>query len=204
MFSHIGKKIKILACVLTCVGVAASILGGIWLGTNENNEKLTSLGVVVAIAGSLLSWISSFLLYGFGSLVDNAERTTTLLYQISNDLHTISSTDIPRVVEDLEYISNSKNLQHIKQKKTPSPLPFESASYTDAMSKQKQKPITFLDKIQYALSFQTDDDCKSYIEKIYPELSQKEQELISPFFSLSPRLFRQELNELEMTLLLYQ
>ena len=79
MYSNIGKKIQKLAMVCAILGMIASIaIGGSliemadggWLGTNET---MIVIGVVVIVLGSILSWVLSFVLYGFGRLVENSD-----------------------------------------------------------------------------------------------------------------------------------
>lgn len=70
MFDNVGSKIKGLASFFCWGGIIASIIGGIILiGLDED---LIFVGIAVIVIGSLLSWISSFVLYGFGELVANS------------------------------------------------------------------------------------------------------------------------------------
>lgn len=70
MFDNVGSKIKALASFFCWGGIIASIIGGIILiGLDED---LIFAGIAVIVIGSLLSWVSSFVLYGFGELVVNS------------------------------------------------------------------------------------------------------------------------------------
>lgn len=70
MFDNVGSKIKGLASFFCWGGIIASIIGGIILiGLDED---LIFAGIAVIVIGSLLSWVSSFVLYGFGELVANS------------------------------------------------------------------------------------------------------------------------------------
>ncbi len=82
MFDNIGKKIKILAVVITWIGIAICVFIGIGLFSLHNNTA----GVAVILAGSLLSWLLSFVLYGFGEIVDTALwlRKNGLNYDLAN------------------------------------------------------------------------------------------------------------------------
>lgn len=77
MFNDIGKKIKKLAELVCGSGIILSIIAG--LATIILNEDLTLLGILVIIAGSLLSWIGSFFTYGFGELIDKAQEIANCL-----------------------------------------------------------------------------------------------------------------------------
>ena len=65
MFHNIGKKIQILAILCTILGCLISVAGAIacWC------LKLIWEGFLVLIGGCLLSWVGSFILYGFGELI---------------------------------------------------------------------------------------------------------------------------------------
>lgn len=79
MFNDIGNKIKKLASVVAWMGIIASIIIGIVLMVTD--EELILLGLIIAIAGSISSWVGSFVLFGFGELVDNS----TIIVQKLND-----------------------------------------------------------------------------------------------------------------------
>ena len=70
MFDNIGGKIKTLASVITWLGIVGSVIIGIILMATA--EELIFAGIIIAIVGSISSWIGSFLLYGFGELVENS------------------------------------------------------------------------------------------------------------------------------------
>lgn len=75
MFDNVGSKIKALASFFCWGGIIASVIGGIIIGgiiVITLDEDLVWAGLAVIIIGSLLSWVSSFVLYGFGELVVNS------------------------------------------------------------------------------------------------------------------------------------
>ncbi|MBQ8323707.1 MAG: hypothetical protein IJX82_00970 [Clostridia bacterium] len=70
MYDNIGGKIKSLAKTLSILGaIATAILAIVLLCLDD---KLLPFGVILLFFGPLFSWISSWLLYGFGELVENA------------------------------------------------------------------------------------------------------------------------------------
>lgn len=90
MFKNIGKKIKVFAKVICWLGIIFSVISGIILivaGVNNDDIRtiingtvqymdstmLIVLGVVVLILGPIVSWIGSFMTYGFGEIVDNTQ-----------------------------------------------------------------------------------------------------------------------------------
>lgn len=66
MFDNIGGKIKGLASILTWIGIVASVIIGIIFIADGDGG-----GILIMILGSLTSWLSSLLLYGFGELIEN-------------------------------------------------------------------------------------------------------------------------------------
>ncbi len=70
MFDNIGGKIKTLAKIFCWIGIVFSVIFGIFLIIGE--QVIIGLGLL--FGGSILSWISSFVLYGFGELIDNSEK----------------------------------------------------------------------------------------------------------------------------------
>ena len=76
MFSNIGGKIKKLAVVLCILGMVASVVCAVFCFVNSSRQQdLTLTGVLILVAGCLISWIGSFFTYGFGELI---ERTVSI------------------------------------------------------------------------------------------------------------------------------
>lgn len=71
MFDNIGGKIKGLAMMFCWIGILSCIFVGIAIILID--ENLVPVGLIVALAGSFFSWTGSFLLYGFGQLVENSD-----------------------------------------------------------------------------------------------------------------------------------
>lgn len=80
MFSNIGKKIKITAKVFCWIGIIISVAGGVGMIVAGFSGMWTYAGSIVtilggigtALLGSLLSWVGSFFMVGFGELVENS------------------------------------------------------------------------------------------------------------------------------------
>lgn len=90
MFKNIGKKIKIFAKVICWIGIILSLLAGIIFivagvsgetiqakvnGTTQyiDSSVLIVVGIIFVILGPIFSWIGSFMVYGFGEIVDNTQ-----------------------------------------------------------------------------------------------------------------------------------
>ena len=97
MFKNIGKKIKLFAVVSFYISLAIFL----WLGIYIMLEyKMYVVGIITIILGALASWISQFLLYGFGELVDKtteiANNSTIQLIETAN-LTTSASDNLKKI-----------------------------------------------------------------------------------------------------------
>ncbi|MBR3816883.1 MAG: hypothetical protein IKJ27_09180 [Clostridia bacterium] len=74
MFNNISEKIKTLANVMCWIDIIVSVIISIFI-------IFINLwaGLICLILGPLVSWIGSFVLYGFGTLIENSEKTTAYL-----------------------------------------------------------------------------------------------------------------------------
>ena len=88
MYKNIGKKIKAFAVIVTVILMLASVVGGLILIVQgidivdyheETGLSLILFGIASIIVGCLVAWISSFVLYGYGQLVDNTDKMVKLL-----------------------------------------------------------------------------------------------------------------------------
>lgn len=68
MFGNIGGKIKGLTKIICWIEIIICVIVGIAFMVNGG----PGYGVVIIIVGSLLAWVGSFVLYGFGELVENS------------------------------------------------------------------------------------------------------------------------------------
>jgi hypothetical protein len=71
MFDNIGEKIKMLAKVVCWIGIVASIIIGVVAAIGAGDIGIV-ICLLIVILGGLLSWVGSFVLYGFGELVQNS------------------------------------------------------------------------------------------------------------------------------------
>ena len=73
MFSYdnIGSKIKGLAQLAFAIEAIAAVITGIAL--MATHRTLILYGLLVLFIGPFLAWVSSWLLYGFGQLIENSD-----------------------------------------------------------------------------------------------------------------------------------
>ena len=74
MFKNIAKKLKALAKVICWVGIVLSVLAGLLYIFASGDITYAIAGVVAMLLGILLSWVGSFVLYGFGQIVENTDK----------------------------------------------------------------------------------------------------------------------------------
>lgn len=75
MYSNIGKKIKALAKII-CIIIAVFwvVVGFVLIFGKYSTPFVRLIGFLTAIVGPFFAWVSSFLLYGYGELIEqNAE-----------------------------------------------------------------------------------------------------------------------------------
>ncbi len=85
MFDNIGSKIKTLAKIITVVGIAISVIWGLVIMINAQTGTILDggiffSGIIVIVLGSLISWISSFFMYGFGQLIESTQNIEETLF----------------------------------------------------------------------------------------------------------------------------
>lgn len=86
-YSNIGGKIQNLAGVFLALGAFATLaLGFILIGLGlfmfpALRALFVILGVLVIIVGLFLNWTGTFVLYGFGQLVENSDKLVALKQQ---------------------------------------------------------------------------------------------------------------------------
>ena len=69
MFNNIGRKIKTLAKVICWICIVIFFIYGILIMI----KGAPFLGILVFVLGSFISWIASFMTYGFGQLIENSD-----------------------------------------------------------------------------------------------------------------------------------
>ena len=69
MYENIGGKIKGLAKATALLCAIGSVVGGIAMMAED--EDLIGWGLLVMFGGIMFSWISTWILYGFGELIEN-------------------------------------------------------------------------------------------------------------------------------------
>ena len=74
MYRNIGKKIKILVTAVVIFVSLIFIAYGIFLIFDEKSNTTTRVyGLCIAVIGPIIAWISGFIVYGFGEIVEKID-----------------------------------------------------------------------------------------------------------------------------------
>lgn len=93
MFDNIGSKIKTLATVIAWTGIIASLLTGFVLMAEDAGAAF--IGLLIMVIGSLMSWVGSFMTYGFGHLIENTDKLVAKQKDTTPSLVNKTSTQNP-------------------------------------------------------------------------------------------------------------
>lgn len=76
MYDNIGEKIKGLAKVVFIIGAIVDVIAGVDL---MSSDQYVLIGLFVMLLGPVVAWAFSWLIYGFGEIIDKTcdiERNT--------------------------------------------------------------------------------------------------------------------------------
>ena len=112
MFDNIGKKIKYLASFFCGIGIVlAWIIGIIMISYGASSyryEEWIPIGICVCILGSIISWIGSFFLYGYGQLIENTDKmVASQNTSVTCQIQTKNNTD--KIVETINQKAENQN-----------------------------------------------------------------------------------------------
>lgn len=100
MYDNIGGKIKGLAIVTFIVEAIATVITGIVIMVFGDKRSISILGLLVIVVGPIFAWISSWLLYGIGELIDKTcdiERNTHSIERKSGAQANVVSERVNRI-----------------------------------------------------------------------------------------------------------
>ena len=88
MFSYdnIGGKIKNWAKWIFIIEAITTVISGFVLMATAEYETMILLGLLVILIGPIVAWISSWLLYGYGQLIENSDIIAQEYYR-KNEKH---------------------------------------------------------------------------------------------------------------------
>ena len=97
MYEKIGSKIKILAKVMFFIGSFGSIMAGVAFMIDKN--EFNFIGIIILVVGIILSLATSWILYGFGELIEKTSFIATHVYSSKNQKKENINIDCNRINE---------------------------------------------------------------------------------------------------------
>ena len=94
MFNNISGKLKVWAIITVIIGNISAIISGVSL--ISQGEGFGIIGIVIMFAGILSSWLTAWILFGLGDLID----TTDAIYSKVNK----NTYDIEHISKNVEII----------------------------------------------------------------------------------------------------
>ncbi len=156
MFNNIGKKIKALALILAGIGFIFSIVYFIVL----IKESLLKVGINTVVLIAVISFVGSFILYGFGELVENSKKLVELKEKENKLLEELT----------LKNEETTKKVEDLKEKKAKSQ---KSTKNTLKASNFLEEKIKKVSKITKAKREEFENKHKDWVEEI-SDLDDKE------------------------------
>ena len=100
MFDNIGGKIKGVAKVTCWIGIIASVISGLVMMIDD--EDMIAIALLTILVGALASWVGSFMVYGFGQLVENSDTLVAQSKQngVSLSVVTKKCSDMVTILEN--------------------------------------------------------------------------------------------------------
>lgn len=107
MYNNISAKIKVFAICVCVIGTVISLASAavyFALAIEADDTNLFIKGLIVGILGTLVSWVGTFCLYGFGHLIDLSEKTL----ELQKSIHLSNETPPPQTNESNTSIPQKK------------------------------------------------------------------------------------------------
>ena len=85
LYANIGGKLKGFAKWIFIVGAIASVIGALVIIATAEYAVMIFVGLMALIVGPIVSWVSSWLLYGFGEMLDTLDVIAYNTYKDTNE-----------------------------------------------------------------------------------------------------------------------
>ena len=125
MFSNIGGKIKIWAVITCIIGMLFWCILGIVLMLE--GDEMIIWGLLVALVGSVLAWIGTFLLYGFGQLIENSDKLVAINHEMLMNSNKLVSNSC--ISTSIAQAGAKANAPEEKKEETYTYTPINNAYY---------------------------------------------------------------------------
>ena len=106
MYDNIGGKIKGLAKIIFIIEAVGAIITGIALLITG----VALFGLLILVCGPLVAWVSSWILYAFGELVETTAVNENNTRQLLKKLNEKSTDDSTTFIKNKEYDNQTTNI----------------------------------------------------------------------------------------------
>ena len=169
-YRDIGGKIKRLAWGMFLTEAIASFITGIVLLV-EYGEFWT---ICILLGGPIIAWISSWLLYAIGEVVDQLHEiaqnthTSAALAQLAlNDEQAKRNAEAERIRIETEHrLAEERAKREAEQRRRTEERAKQQPAQCPAPQVSEPTEKSLADKLQYALKYQTDEGMIGYLQKI--------------------------------------
>ena len=103
MFRNIGSKIKTLAKVIFWLSVIGTMIGAFAVialaamrSSGDSIGLAIIIGLVIVIVGIIFAWLSTFMLYVFGKLIDTNQKMLRIMQEQYRPKTTTTSVEQPK------------------------------------------------------------------------------------------------------------
>ena len=183
-FDNIGVKIQNFAkwscwitILLTWIGAAITFLVFLFI---EGMFQYAFLVPVGAAIGSLLIWVSSWVMYAFGEYIENIQAIRNQIPKINNidrNLQTIAQQANETAKHEAEEWAKQqaeaitkRNAEEKAEHDTEEKVNREAKKNAEQVAQKKEKNLS--ETLEYALKFQTDNGMLDYLRGIQDETVQ--------------------------------
>lgn len=106
MYTDIGSKIKTISKVACVIGVIGALIIGITIVSYD--DDLSFIALLAGLGAAFASLVTSFVLYGFGELVENSgrigiERQQPVLHQHKAEMSDLLRLKEQGIISEEEY-----------------------------------------------------------------------------------------------------
>ena len=115
MYDNIGGKIKGLAKTMFIVEAIGAVITGIVLLATD--DVLIFAGLLTLFCGPIIAWVSSWVLYAFGELVEKTSDTNNVIRKIESYTRNLRIT-----YQDEQATKETKNSKKNQEKPKPSSI----------------------------------------------------------------------------------
>lgn len=133
LFENIGEKIKNTVKFFAIFGMVISIL----LGVDIIFEGFIFIGIIVTLLGFLISWMGSWLLYGYGELIQRCINIDKKLSGTHNDATATTAPQQPKPAYVKPATTSNNEFNH------PTSEQDKEVLYQFALEKIKDKQYKF-------------------------------------------------------------